>query len=70
MPAPERWIISDILSKPSTMTTSWRPLSTAKHASRKAAEPVAEAFSTCWTGMPVSPNSFMVRTALMTGAKM
>ena len=52
------------------MTTSWRPLSTAKHASRKAAEPVAEAFSSRWTGMPVSPNSFMVRAALMTGAKM
>jgi len=32
--------------------------------------PLAEAFSTCWMGMPVSPNSFMVRTALMKGAKM
>src|SRR3989442_6507235 len=52
------------------MRTSGRPLGTARHASRKAAEPVADAFSTCWTGMPVSPTSFMARVPLMTGAKM
>src|SRR5438094_179334 len=46
VPRADSWIMAVILSKPSTMTTSCRPLSTAKHASRNAAEPVADAFST------------------------
>ena len=47
------------LSKHSAMATSARPEDTAHAASRKATSPVAEAFSMCVTGKPVSPNSFM-----------
>ena len=47
------------LSKHSAMATSARPELTAQAASRNATSPVAEAFSMCVTGRPVSPNSFM-----------
>jgi hypothetical protein len=57
------------LSKPRAIATSARPLATAWAASRKATSPVADAFSTCVTGSPVSPNSFIARMPVMTGSK-
>ena len=47
------------LSKHSAMATSARPEETAHAASRNATRPVADAFSMCVTGSPVSPSSFM-----------
>jgi hypothetical protein len=54
--------ISVILSKARAMATRARPEATAHAASRKATSPVAEAFSTCVTGSPVRPSSFIART--------
>ena len=47
------------LSKQSAIATSARPDDTAHAASRNAMSPVADAFSMCVTGRPVSPSSFM-----------
>ena len=47
------------LSKHSAMATSARPDDTAHAASRNATSPVADAFSMCVTGRPVSPSSFI-----------
>ena len=63
-------IASLILSKPSAMATSQRPLATAQAASRNATSPVAEAFSTWVAGSPVRPNSFIALVPAMGPAKM
>jgi hypothetical protein len=62
--------MSVILSKAMAMATSARPDATAQAASRSATSPVAEAFSTCVTGRPVSPSSFMALTPTRTAGWM
>ena len=60
-PPPVRSPIFPICSTPTASATSYSPDATAIHASRKAVEPVAQAFATFTTGMPVWPISCRTR---------
>ena len=62
---PPRSPILPICSTPTAMVTSYIPEATPMYASRNAVEPVAQAFETLITGMPVWPICCKMRWPFM-----